>query len=81
MATRQMVTMRRKILRDECEDLTDDTAVLAVCFNATNLTFVTASGATISKINEIGTGAAKSMRPREVERNIPIISRDGGLWV
>ncbi|CAM9409360.1 unnamed protein product [Scytosiphon promiscuus] len=32
-----------EILRDECEDLTDDTAVLAVCFNATNLTFVTAS--------------------------------------
>ncbi|CAM9110180.1 unnamed protein product, partial [Hapterophycus canaliculatus] len=32
-----------EILRDECEDLTDGTAVLAVCFNATNLTFVTAS--------------------------------------
>lgn len=33
-----------QVLRDECEDLTDDTAVLAVWFNTINLTFVTASG-------------------------------------
>lgn len=40
-----------KVLRDECEDLTDDTAVLAVCFNITNLTFVTASGAIVDMTN------------------------------
>ncbi|CAM9649007.1 unnamed protein product, partial [Ectocarpus sp. 13 AM-2016] len=32
-----------EVLRDDCEDLTDESAVLAVCFNTTNLTFVTAS--------------------------------------
>ncbi|CAN0141652.1 unnamed protein product [Ectocarpus fasciculatus] len=32
-----------EVLRDECENLTDESAILAVCFNTTNLTFVTAS--------------------------------------
>ncbi|CAN0050569.1 unnamed protein product [Ectocarpus sp. 12 AP-2014] len=32
-----------EVLRDDCQDLTDESAVLAVCFNTTNLTFVTAS--------------------------------------
>ncbi|CAN0265862.1 unnamed protein product, partial [Ectocarpus sp. 12 AP-2014] len=32
-----------EVLRDECENLTDESAILAVFFNTTNLTFVTAS--------------------------------------
>ncbi|CAM9585663.1 unnamed protein product, partial [Sphacelaria rigidula] len=38
---------RFEVLRDECEDLTDDTAVLTVMFNTTNLTFVTASASAV----------------------------------
>lgn len=36
-----------QVHRDECEDFTDDSIVLAAWFNRTNLTFVTVSGALI----------------------------------
>ncbi|CAM9382860.1 unnamed protein product [Ectocarpus sp. 8 AP-2014] len=36
-----------EVLRDDCEDLTDESPVLAVCFNTTNLTFVTASAGSV----------------------------------
>lgn len=41
----QSITMTTlQVLRDECDDLTDETVVLAAFFNTTNLTFTTASG-------------------------------------
>lgn len=46
-----MYSKTPQVLRDDCEDLTDDLIVLAAWFNRTNLTFVTVSGAPIDSMS------------------------------
>ncbi|CAM9771885.1 unnamed protein product [Ectocarpus sp. 4 AP-2014] len=75
-----------EVLRDECENLTDESAILAVFFNTTNLTFVTASARSV-KVWDGATGEllctdARQQRSQEAAEAAVegVNNRDGEIF-
>eukprot|EP00903_Cladosiphon_okamuranus_P013183 g12296.t1 len=70
-----------EVLRDECDDLTDNTAVLTVIFNATNLTFVTASAWAV-KVWDGATGEllCADARQQKSRAAVDYVRRKGELF-